>query len=149
MYIKTALLQQPFVKANLSEDMIWAKVALEKGWKIIRDPSLLVYHYHHHTFSYNFRVNYSVAYEDRRIFGIKPSYPKVFIPFLKRINVIRKNKHISTITKPAWILHNAGMFLAHTLCVFVFRTILFFGGQNLLDKSLKLFCNTVPQGKQQ
>ena len=149
MYRKTALLHQPFIKANLSEDMIWAKEALAKGWKIIRDPSLLVYHYHHHSFGYNFKVNYAVAYEDRKIFGIKPTYPTVLLPFFRRLNSVRKNKEILNISKPAWVMHNAGMFLAHTLSVAVFRSALFFGGEKLLDKSLSFFCKTVPQGKQQ
>jgi len=149
MYRKTALQQQPFIKANLSEDMIWAKQALTKGWKIIRDPSLLVYHYHHHSFSYNFRVNYAVAYEDRKIFGIKPTYPTVWLPFFRRLNSLLKNKEILNISKPAWVMHNAGMFLAHTFSVAIFRSSLFFGGEKLLDKSLSFFCKTAPQGKQQ
>ena len=148
MYKKTALQQQPFIKANLSEDMIWAKEALSKGWKIARDPSLLVYHYHHHSFGYNFKVNYAVAYEDKKIFGIKPTYPTVLLPFFRRVNSVRKNKEISTLHKPAWVMHNAGMFLAHTFSVAIFRSALFFGGEKLLDKSLQFFCNTVPQGKQ-
>ena len=148
MYSKSALLEQPFVRTSLSEDMIWAKQALEKGWKIIRDPSLVVYHYHHHTFRYSFRLNYSVAYEDRKIFGIKPTYPTVIIPFLRRLNTIRKNKNISTPSKPVWIFYNAGMYAAHTLSVAIFRGTLFFGGEKLLDKSLRFFCNAIPQGKQ-
>ncbi len=148
MYRKTALQQQPFIKANLSEDMIWAKQALAKGWKIIRDPSLLVYHYHHHSFSYNFRVNYAVAYENRKIFGIKPTYPSVFIPFMRRVNTIRKNHSMSASGKLYWILHNAAIYFAHTLSAFTFRTALFWGGEKQLKRSLHFFCNSVPQGQQ-
>ena len=147
MYRKSALLEQPFVRTSLSEDMIWAKQALEKGWKIVRDPSLVVYHYHHHTFSYNFKVNYAVAYEDIKVFGIKPAYPSIIIPFLKRVNSVRKNNRILMLSKPGWVLHNAGMYTAHFFSVFIFRTALFFGGEKLLDKSLRFFCNTITQGK--
>lgn len=148
MYRKTALQQQPFIKANLSEDMIWAKEALSKGWKIIRDPSLLAYHYHHHSFKYTFKVNYSVAYEDRKVFGFKPSYPSVILPFMRRINTIRKNHFLSASSKLLWIFHNAGIYLSHILSAFIFRAALFLGGEKLLKSSLLFFCNSVPQGKQ-
>ena len=149
MYRKSALLTQPFLKANLSEDMIWAKQALEKGWKIIRDPSILVYHYHHHYFKYNFRVNYAVAFEDRKVFGILPKCPSVFKPLVRRFYRIFKTENISILRKLKWSFHNANIFLAHTCSVFVFRMTLFFGGKKLLEKSLNFFCNTIPQGTQQ
>ncbi len=149
MYRKSALLKQPFVKANLSEDMIWAKQALEKGWKIVRDPSILVYHYHHHHFGYNFRINYSVAFEDRKVFGILPRYPAVFIPLSRRTYRIFKTENISVFQKIKWSVHNANIFLAHTCSVFFFKSVLLLGGEKLLGKSLKLFCNIIPQGTQQ
>jgi rhamnosyltransferase len=147
MYRKSALIAQPFIETNLSEDIVWAKQALEKGWKILKDPSLVVYHYHHQTFRYNFRVNYSVFYADRVFFGILPSYPTVFMPFLRRVKAICNRKEISIWSKPIWICHNAGIFLAHTSAVFIFRCCLFFGGQKLLNKSFSLFCSAIPQGK--
>ena len=95
MYRKSALINLPFEKTNLSEDMIWSKYALELGWKLVRDPSVVVYHYHHHAFSYSFKLNYMVAFEDRKIFGLKPIYPSVFMPFLKRTYTILKNNSLS------------------------------------------------------
>ena len=149
MYRKSALLSQPFLKANLSEDMIWAKQALQKSWKIVRDPSILVYHYHHHLFKYNFRVNYAVAFEDRKVFGILPKFPRVVMPLSRRIYRIFNTENFSTAQKMKWSFHNANIFLAHTCSVLVFRTTVFLGGEILLEKSLQFFCNTVPQGVQQ
>ncbi|MCF8342562.1 MAG: glycosyltransferase family 2 protein [Chitinophagaceae bacterium] len=148
MYRKSALTKLPFEKTNLSEDMIWSKNVLELGWKIVRDPSVVVYHYHHHAFSYSFKLNYMVAFEDRKIFGLKPIYPSVFMPFLKRTYTILKNNSLSFAEKISWIFHNAGIYLAHSLSVFIFRIVLFFGGEKSLEKSIFFFCNTVPQGKQ-
>jgi rhamnosyltransferase len=148
MYRKNALMAQPFIETNLSEDIIWAKEALEKGWKLLKDPSLVVYHYHHQTVGYNFRVNYSVFYADMIFFNILPLYPKVVLPFLRRLKTIANCKKISFWSKPSWVLHNAGIFLAHTSAVFIFRCCVFLGGQNLLDKSFNLFCSVAPQGKQ-
>lgn len=148
MYRKTALIELPFDKTNLSEDMIWSKKALEKGWTIIRDPAIVVYHYHHHEFCYNFKLNYSVAFEDKRIFGLRPSLPSIFIPLVKRIYTIVINKSLSIQQKIFWIFHNAGMFFSHTLSVFIFRMILLFRNEKLLERSLFLFSRRVPQGKQ-
>lgn len=148
MYRKSALINLPFEKTNLSEDMIWSKKALEIGWKIIRDPSLVAYHYHHHTFIYNFKVNYAVAYIDRITFGIKPKYPLIIMPFLRRVYSITKNKKLKGLSKLSWIIHNAGIFISHLLSVYVFRALLFLGGANLLNRSLHLFCNNALQGKQ-
>ena len=46
MYRSSALNSQPFEDVDFGEDIIWAIKALEKGWKIIIDHNLLVYHYH-------------------------------------------------------------------------------------------------------
>lgn len=148
MYRKTALVAQPFIKANLSEDMVWSKGALEKGWKIIRDPSLVVYHYHHHSFGYSFKVNFLEFYSAKKEFGILPYYPATIIPFLKRAKTIFENRNISWTKKPKWILHNAVMISAHLLSVITFRFAYFLGNQKLIDKALKFFCPSIPQGNQ-
>lgn len=148
MYRKSALLEQPFVRTSLSEDMIWAKQALEKGWKIVRDPALVVYHYHHHSFGYSFKVNFLEFYSAKKEFGILPYYPATIIPFLKRVKTIFENRNISWTKKPKWILHNAVMISALLLSVITFRFAYFLGNQKLIDKALKFFCPSIPQGKQ-
>jgi glycosyltransferase involved in cell wall biosynthesis len=148
MYRATALKENPFTKTNLSEDIIWAKDALTMGWKIVKDPALLVYHYHHHSFRYNFRVNYAVFYADKKIFHILPAYPHVFVPLLKRAKVLFNSKQLSFPEKAGWFFHNAGIFASHTAAVIIFRAVSFFGGQRLLSKSLHFFCAAIPQGKQ-
>jgi rhamnosyltransferase len=148
MYRKSALLEQPFIKTDLSEDIIWAKQALKRGWKIIRDPSLVVYHYHHHTFGYTFKVCYAEYYVIKNEFNILPAYPSVLLPFLKNINTIFKNSEVGFFYKPWWVFHNATIHLAQFLSVFVFRFSAFFGGGKLLNKGLQFFCSSVPQGRQ-
>jgi rhamnosyltransferase len=55
MYRKTAMLQLPFEPLIFGEDMLWAKMALEKGWKIIYDSSFHVNHYHHSYLDYSYK----------------------------------------------------------------------------------------------
>ena len=144
----SSLIEIPFQQTNVSEDMIWAKQALEKGWTIIRDPSALVYHYHHQTFNYNFKATYVIAYEDNKIFGVKPAYPSVIIPFLKKVKRILKNNKLTFSEKLNWVFHNLSIYLSQFLSVVIFRGAHFFGGDQLIQKSLKFFCKNVPQGKQ-
>ncbi len=49
VYRKSALQQLPFPAVSFGEDMLWAIEALRRGWKIILDQSLIVWHYHHYT----------------------------------------------------------------------------------------------------
>jgi glycosyltransferase involved in cell wall biosynthesis len=148
MYRRTALLQQPFVKTDLAEDIIWAKHALEKGWKIVRDAGLVVYHYHHHTFRYTFRISYSEYYVVKQEFGLLPSFPPVIMDFLKSVRAIFKNRTLGFLKKLSWVLHNFLFQAAKLLSVISFRILYFFGSQEGMDKGLKLFCSDVPQGKQ-
>ena len=148
IYRKSALVELPFVKTDLSEDIIWAKQALARGWKIVRDSSLVVYHYHHHTFRYTFMVSYSEFYVIKKEFNILPEYPAILLPFLKNANTVFKNKQVSVYKKAGWVFHNAAMLSAQFLSVVVFRFCSFFGGGKLIDKGLLFFCSSVPQGKQ-
>jgi ADP-heptose:LPS heptosyltransferase len=54
MYRRSALLNIPFQETNFAEDALWASDALRTDGKLIYDPSLLVFHYHHQDFSYAF-----------------------------------------------------------------------------------------------
>lgn len=55
MYRKSALSQLPFEPLIFGEDMLWAKMALEKGWKLIYDSSCRVYHYHYEFPTYTYK----------------------------------------------------------------------------------------------
>jgi rhamnosyltransferase len=47
IYRKKSLLELPFEEIIFGEDMLWAKMALSKGWAIGYDSSCLINHYHH------------------------------------------------------------------------------------------------------
>ncbi len=54
MYRKKALQEIPFEPVMFGEDMLWAKSALLKGYKLVYDTHAQVEHYHHHTPSYTY-----------------------------------------------------------------------------------------------
>jgi rhamnosyltransferase len=47
VYRKKSLIELPFEEIIFGEDMLWAKMALSKGWAICYDNSCLINHYHH------------------------------------------------------------------------------------------------------
>lgn len=47
IYRRNSLLALPFEQIIFGEDMLWAKMALEKGWSIVYDSSCRINHYHH------------------------------------------------------------------------------------------------------
>lgn len=55
MYRKTALNLQPFEPLMFGEDMLWAKMALLRGFKIVYDYNIRVNHYHYQFPDYTYR----------------------------------------------------------------------------------------------
>jgi rhamnosyltransferase len=147
MYRKSALEKLPFRKTDFAEDALWAVDALGLGWKIIRDPSLLVYHYHYQAFSYSFKSSYILSYTFWSYFKVIPSFPRVIIPFIENAYTLIKRNQIPFSEKIKWIIHNLFRILANLFSVIIFRLTLLLGGQKLLDKSYRFFCTIIPQGK--
>ena len=48
IYWKEALEALPFPNVEFGEDMFWAKEALDFGWTIVYDQTILAWHYHHY-----------------------------------------------------------------------------------------------------
>lgn len=148
MYRKTALLQQPFVKTQFAEDWIWSRDALMRGWKLIYDPSLVVYHYHHSGYRYAYKVAYAVNYHFYKYFNFKPQVPDLLMPLAKSIYHLGKNPELKLKEKLYWVSHNflskLGTFNSHVN--FLIHNYL--GGTKSIRKRYQKICREVPQGKQ-
>lgn len=147
MYRRSALTAIPFIETSFAEDKIWARDALQAGYKIAFDPSLVVYHYHHNDFAYAFKVSYIVNYAYYSFWQVLPSFPSFVTPALTAVYRIWKNRTLAFRKKIYWTFHNlsgiTGSFLSHLTFLAVGK----FFGDKTLDKSFKLFCKEVPQGK--
>lgn len=79
VYRKNSLLKLPFEEIIFGEDMLWAKMALEKGWEIVYDSSCLINHYHHSFLDYTYKrtlisklfILKCFNYFDERKYGFK------------------------------------------------------------------------------
>lgn len=148
MYRKSALIELPFVQTEMSEDWMWSYQALLKGWKLIRDSSLVVYHYHHATIEYNFRTAYSINYHFYKFFGFKPQLPPVIKPNIKAAYHLFRNKELTFRKKLYWSLHNLMSGIATWFSNFDFLRVLKLQGEKGIEKAYKKYCRQIPQGKQ-
>ena len=107
MYRKSALLNIPFEEVAFGEDMLWAKSALNFGYKIIYTPFANVYHYHMETKEYTFRrflISYYFTYE---FFDIKPQINQsFFIGLMKIAKSLALMSNIPFWRKLHWFVYN-------------------------------------------
>lgn len=148
MYRKSALQKIPFTKTNLSEDWLWANAALHSGMKLVRDPSLLVYHYHHMFFSYAFRSVFVLVYHFYIFFNQLPKIIWSPVSTLRAVYAIIKRDKLSFAKKTYWIVHNVAASFAGFLSVLIFRAAFACNGKPLVEKAYKLICREMPQGLQ-
>jgi rhamnosyltransferase len=148
MYRKSALVQQPFVNTQFAEDWIWSRDALLRGWKLIYDPSLIVYHYHHSDYSYSYKIAFIVNYHFYKHFDFKPRIPDLLIPMVKTIYHICKIPELKIKERLFWIYYNflstLGTFNSHIN----FLVHDYFGGFDSVEKRYNKVCKKIPQGKQ-
>jgi rhamnosyltransferase len=148
MYRKSALIQQPFVETQFAEDWIWSRDALLRGWKLIYDPSLVVYHYHHSGYHYAYKVAFALNYHFYKFFNFKPAISDVFLPIARATYHLIKNPQLTIKEKWYWIFHNyiirIGTFNSHVN--FLFHN--FIGGIKSVEKRYNKVCKKIPQGEQ-
>lgn len=148
MYRKSTLLEIPFVKTNFSEDWIWANSALKSGKLIMKDSSLLVWHYHHMNFTYTLRSKFIVYYYFSVFFGQKPLLKIKITPFLRRCyTLFFTRKSLSFRSKIFWTTHNFLYFIGDLLAKFLFYFSVYIGKSKGLELSYKLLLKKTPQGK--
>ena len=149
MYRKSALMQQPFVQTAFAEDWIWSNQALRKGWLLLHDSSLVVYHYQHHGYQYAFNSRYTVNYHFYKFFKYKPDVPSLAKPIMRATYHLLKRKDLSLKEKAFWISHNATALFANYFSTKDFLKRLKLEGESGIAKGYLLYCKAIPQGKQQ
>jgi rhamnosyltransferase len=147
MYRKTALEQLPFACTDFAEDIIWTKNAFLHGFYLVKDASVLTWHYHHRTFRYQFRVSLTVHYYFYREFSFKPAYPSPVKRVVQIIKRLIKESSISFFDKCYWVGHNLLILAADFKATFIARKSIRKGGIEQFKLSFQKYCAAVPQGK--
>jgi rhamnosyltransferase len=148
MYRKSALMEIPFVKTEFAEDWIWSYNALQRGWKLLHDSSLVVYHYHHQYYNYVFNLVYTANYHFYKFFQFRPALPALVVPMMQATYHLFRNKKLSFREKIYWIFHNWSGRLATFFSTVNFLTRLKTGGEKSIERGYSKYCKTIPQGGQ-
>ena len=147
MYRKVAFDLLPFEKIETCEDWIWAYNALNRGWKIVYDPSLVIYHYHHRTFLYTLKTEYGVNYILSKNINFNPKWPGWLLKSIKAVYHLSFNRSLKISEKFYWIFYNLICNTAHCLAFLLFFVSHLFNSR-LNDYIFNRFCKVLPQGKQ-
>ncbi len=148
MYRRSILLDLPFPETNFSEDWIWANTALKLGKHIVRDPSILVWHYHHMTFGYTLKSKFIINYYFKLFFDQTPKIPFSLLPFFRRCYTLIFNRYELGIgRKTYWIFHNFLFFIGNFVSILLFVMFDWIFGQKGLDYLYSRLCRRIPQGK--
>lgn len=148
MYRRTALTELPFVQTEMAEDWIWSYQALKKGWVLLRDSSLIVYHYHHWSPGYAFKTAYSVHYHFLKFLGYRPQLPRILLPVLKSSYHLLRNRKLKIKGKVYWVIHNILWKVSDWYAALNFLLRLKMHGHSGIEKGYKRYCGIIPQGKQ-
>jgi rhamnosyltransferase len=148
MYRKSALVQLPFEKTDTGEDWIWAHEALKKGWRLVYDPSIIAWHYHHRNFIYIFKSEFLVMYTFFKRLALNPTWPSFFDRSLKMIFHILKNNKLPIGSKFKWIRYNLIANFADWFTVLTFKVLKGLGNITLLDYVHRILYRSIPQGLQ-
>ena len=119
-----------------------------RGWTLVKDPSLVVYHYHHQGYHFAYEVAYAVNYHFYKFFKFVPPVPAIPAQMLKAAWHIGKHQQLLLKQKIYWIFYNWrvqwGTFNSHVNFLMHLRL----GGIRSLTRRYEKVCKTVPQGKQ-
>lgn len=138
MYRKSILEQITFQPVMFGEDMLWAKEALTKGYKLVYDTSARVEHYHHHSPEYTYRRTLIVWFYIYKNFGFISEYPFSIKNYLL---VIYRNSKWDLNLK--WVWHNWSIMYNYRRAV---KEIHLAVKNNTLDKVEQKVMVKVPQG---
>ncbi|MBP1839115.1 glycosyltransferase family 2 protein [Formosa algae] len=141
MYRKTALQQLPFETVAFGEDMLWAKAALIKGYRIVYDYRNRVNHYHHEYPDFVYKRTFIVLYFIYKSFGFVRD---LSVPKSEFLKIIYRNLKYKVNLK--WIIFNWKARDARHSAFIDFNKALKVSEENL-DKVYSKVCSNVPQGK--
>lgn len=77
IYRKSALLELNFVETKYCEDWIWSYGAINKGWILVYDPSLTIFHCHKIIYDYCFKSRLTINFHLYTSIKIKPELTNI------------------------------------------------------------------------
>jgi len=146
MYRRKALIEQPFVATEYAEDRVWSYEAVLKGWKLLHDSSLVMYHYHHQSYNYAFRLNYTAHHYFYKYFNLKPKLRLPINPIARATYHLIKHRDLSTREKAYWFSYNVAEKIALYMATLNIIIRLKFRGMKGSEAGYQKYCKKIPQG---
>lgn len=128
MYRKSGLEELPFVRCDYGEDMVWCKQALINGWLLIRDTSLITWHYHFQSYDYRYKVRFVTLCKQYLEFDYIPEYPPFFPSLRHCVAKLFKHPEVSYTRKFYWFFHNVFIWAADFASIRMLRRAIKSGG---------------------
>ena len=147
VYRKSIKEKLPFKKLMFSEDTLWAKDALSKGFAIVYDYRSRVYHYHHQNFKFYFKRTYIILYQNYKFYDYI-HFPKNPLSWIPQIIVRLVRKKLTFMEKLKWIRYNLILVTAAWSAALIFSLNAFLRGMKGVEASQKYFVGYPPQGSQ-
>lgn len=140
MYRKAVIIKLPFEPLVFGEDMLWAKMALEKGHTLIYDTSARVNHYHYQFPDFTRKrvlisklfIYKCFNFEDERTYQLKDCILVVY-------------RNIKWQCSPKWIWHNFKIIYHHRKATQYFLNTIKTNTLATLEQQLSI---NVPKGQQ-
>ncbi|MBU2020626.1 MAG: glycosyltransferase [Bacteroidetes bacterium] len=148
MYRKSALIELPFEKTFFAEDWLWSKAAIVKGWTTVYDPSIVIYHYHHLSYEYTYKTNFTVYFHFYKHFGFVPKKLDLIKPSLKAVYRLLKSNSLNFSRKIYWIRYNLINRYAKFKVNRDFLRLLMSKNIVELENIHNKICVSIPQGSQ-
>jgi rhamnosyltransferase len=148
IYKRSALIALPFVQTKFAEDWIWSFTALKKGWKLMYDPSIVAYHYHHLNYRYAYATTIAVNYHLFKHLHFTPDKQSLLIPVLKDVWHLLRNNKITFAKKIYWIAYNIEAKLAQWNANRHFSKKIKNGELSKAEIIYNKVCTSIPMGKQ-
>lgn len=145
MYRRSVLIEIPFRFTSFSEDAIWAKDALTKGYAIVYNTAARVYHHHKENADFTFKRTLTTIYMRYKHFGfIYPQSAKRSLRGkLSRIKTIFGSKPLTLKEKWYWLNYNRENERAYFKAINTFHLALA-DGEDALDKTHEKYCGKPP-----
>lgn len=143
-YRKETLLQNPFPTVNFSEDLAWAKIAIEKGLFIAYNNNAKVYHYHHESFRSRFKRIIIESYWEYLLFDLRNTSWLRFKRILQSFKLVMISD-IPVLQRMGWIVYNMKVYLASFFAQLIFYFFTIFKKQGA-DFIFRRFSKSIPIG---
>jgi len=128
LYRREILLEIPFPKTTLAEDLLWAREAIMAGRALVYNPKARVFHYHDETEEFAFKRAIASLYYRYLSTGDIPDTPSAALGMARVLKCLLGEASLTMVERERWLRYN-------------------WRNQRSVRRAYKLFRNAVAEGE--